>query len=612
MGVIYVDNRNNCSFYNNPNYYEYLIEYRGNFLEEISKVSYACGDIINNRFAIVSVKAGMIDNLILDVPSILFVNFREMFILESTSPENVSNIYQVKLNPYLSLDGSGILVGIVDTGIDYLNQEFIREDNTSRIDTIWDQTSPSNEGSSLFIGKAYSNDDINKAIQVQLKGEDPYNIVPSTDTIGHGTEMAGIIGARGYSKELKGVANNCTFAVVKLIQSATFQHDLKLNGFELPVYNTAEVVAGIEYLRQYASEKNKPIVIFLGFGCTDYSHDGSGLFAKYIDEVGSFRGVVVVTSTGNEGNAELHSSGYINNIGEINTSELNLTKQLNNLSFRIWIRKPNKMSLNVISPSGQSTKFITSKLYKSETFSFVYEATKLTLKFYVPDNVTGNQVIILTFTDIKPGIWKLQLKGEYIADGRYDIWLPPAITLPEGTKFLNSDPEVTLSLPSSSKKIVSVGYYDQESDSIVGKSGNGFPLNTYIKPDIAAPGVNILTTSLSNKTTTVSGASVAAAITSGVCALLLQWGIVERNDLTMYASKIISYLIAGASRKPFDIYPNAHWGYGKLDFLGTINALSGTRNLESQNNFDLEYSLNNMLLRFTLKKEVLFGDETFF
>ena len=157
-----------------------------------------------------------------------------------------------------------------------------------------------------------------------------------------------------------------------------------------------------------------------------------------------------------------------------------------------------------------------------------------------------------------------------------------------------------------------MGYYDQESDSIVGKSGNGFPLNTYIKPDIAAPGVNILTTSLSNKTTTVSGASVAAAITSGVCALLLQWGIVERNDLTMYASKIISYLIAGASRKPFDIYPNAHWGYGKLDFLGTINALSGTRNLESQNNFDLEYSLNNMLLRFTLKKEVLFGDETFF
>ncbi|MDY4949610.1 MAG: hypothetical protein SO128_09595 [Clostridium cadaveris] len=148
-----MDNRNNCSFYNNPNYYEYLIEYRGNFLEEISKVSYACGDIINNRFAIVSVKAGMIDNLILDVPSILFVNFREMFILESTSPENVSNIYQVKLNPYLSLDGSGILVGIVDTGIDYLNQEFIREDNTSRIDTIWDQTSPSNEGSSLFIGK---------------------------------------------------------------------------------------------------------------------------------------------------------------------------------------------------------------------------------------------------------------------------------------------------------------------------------------------------------------------------------------------------------------------------------------------------------------------------
>lgn len=612
-----MNNRNNCSFYDNPDYYEYLIEYRGNFLEEISKVSYACGDIINKQFAIVSVKAGMINNLISDVPSILFVNFREMFVLESTSPENVSNIYQVKLNPYLSLDGSGILVGLVDTGIDYLNQEFIREDNTSRIETIWDQTAPSNKDTSLFIGGTYSNDEINRAIQAQLNGKNPYDTVPTTDTIGHGTEMAGIIGARGYNKDIRGVANNCTFAIVKLMQSATFQHDLKLNGFNnIPVYNSAEVVAGIEYLRQYASEKNKPLVIFLGFGCTDYSHDGSGLFAKYLDEVASFRGVVVVTSTGNEGNTELHSSGYINNIGEINTSELNITKELNNLSFRIWIRKPNKMSLNVISPSGQSTKFITSKLYKSETFSFVSEATNLTLQCYVPDNITGNQVLILSLSDIKPGIWKFQLKGEYIADGRYDIWLPPRITLPEGTKFLNSDPEVTLTLPSSAKKIVSVGYYDQESDSIVAKSGNGFPLNTYIKPDIVAPGINIITTYLGNKTIVVSGASVAAAITSGVCALLLQWGIIEKNDLTMYASKIISYLIAGASRRPFDVYPNFHWGYGKLDFLGIINALSGTRlsnkDLDSQDVFYPEYFMNNIFLRFPLESEVLFDDKTFF
>lgn len=125
-----------CSFYSNPDYYEYLIEYRGDFLGQISKISYACGDVLTEKFAIVSVKAGQLQQLLKDVPSILFINFRNMFVLQSTSAENTSNIEPIKLNPNLNLSGSGVLVGLVDTGIDYLNKEFIREDGTTRIESI--------------------------------------------------------------------------------------------------------------------------------------------------------------------------------------------------------------------------------------------------------------------------------------------------------------------------------------------------------------------------------------------------------------------------------------------------------------------------------------------
>ncbi|AYE33620.1 S8 family peptidase [Clostridium septicum] len=592
-----------CSFYSNPDYYEYLIEYRGDFLGQISKVSYACGDILTERFAIVSVESGQLNQLLKDVPSILFVNFRNIFVLESTPSEATSNIEPIKLNPYLNLSGSGVLVGIVDTGIDYLNKEFTREDGTTRIESIWDQTIINNiPNQSVFIGTTYSEDEINKALNAARSGKDPYLIVPSKDTNGHGTQMAGVIGARGYNKEIRGIAHDCNFVIVKLEESATYKQELLMNGItNVPVYNTAEIVAGLEYLRKYAINVNKPMIILLGLGSSDYSHDGTGLVARYINELASYRGLVVVTSTGNEGAADLHASGHISNVGEIKTTELRIVKSLQNFSFKIWIRKPNKFSLNVISPSGQNSRFITSKINQIEQINFIYENTKLDISFYVPDNTTGLQVIILSFIDIKPGIWKFQLKGEYVTDGRFDMWLSPKITLPAGTKFLTPDPYVTLTVPSASKKVISVGYYNQLTDSIVSESGKGYPLNNFIKPDIVAPGVDILTTNTDNTLTTVTGTSVAASIVAGACALLVQWGIVNGNDSTMYSPKIISYLITGASRNSTDEYPNPDWGYGKLDISGIFNTLSGTRNLLNYDYY--EYYINNLFIRIPKEME---------
>lgn len=602
--------RKHCDYYSDPNYNEYLIEYRGDFHEEISKVSYACGDILNRKFAIISVKSTQLNQLLIDVPSILFVNFRNMYVLESTSAESTSNFEPYKLNPYLLLSGTGVIVGIVDTGIDYLNKEFILENGISRIETIWDQSAPTTTDESVFIGASYSNEQINKALDASRENKDPYEIVPSKDTIGHGTKLAGIIGARGYNNEFRGIAHDCTFAIVKLLESASFKRDLMLNGINVPVYNNSEIVAGLEYLRQYAAKVHKPIIILLGLGATDYSHDGTTLFSRYVNDLATYRGLVVVTGTGNEADSEGHTSGNILNTGEIKTSELKIVQPLNNLTFRIWIRKSNKFDLNVISPSGQSSKFINTKIKYTEKINYLLEDTSLTINFYVPDNITGLQVIKLSFSNIKPGIWSIQLRGDYVTDGRYDIWLPPAQTLPPDTKFLRPDPNNTLTIPSAAKKVIAVGYYNQTNNSIASASGNGYPLNSYIKPDVVAPGINILTTSINNSITTISGSSAAAAIAAGACALLVQWGIVDKNDPTMYSTKIISYLITGASRINNYVYPNQFWGYGVLDFNGIFNTLTGKR-LFLENNY-IEYYVNNLFVRLPKRMEDISYEQEIF
>ncbi len=151
------------------------------------------------------------------------------YVLQEVSPQETDNISTIVNNPYLGLDGSGVIVGIVDTGIDYLNKEFMREDDTSRILTIWDQKSTKKPNDSVYVGSIFTNEDINNAIKSKEDGGDPYAIVDSRDEIGHGTKLASIIGARGYNRNIKGIAPNCDFAIVKLLTSLSYEKAFREN-----------------------------------------------------------------------------------------------------------------------------------------------------------------------------------------------------------------------------------------------------------------------------------------------------------------------------------------------------------------------------------------------
>ncbi|MGL5086438.1 MAG: S8 family serine peptidase, partial [Clostridium sp.] len=353
-----------CNLYQSENSPNYIIEYRGNFKEQIDKVSYACGDVINERLGIISVPDDKILQLRIDVPAILFIEYRSVFILQDTQVNNVDKINEIKINQYLGLNGRGVLVGMVDSGIDYLNNEFIREDGTSRIESIWDQNAKANSSNpNIYTGVVYSNEEINNAIKAFKKGEDPYLVVPQRDEIYHGSKMASIIGGRGYSEGLGGVASDCNFVVVKLLESFSYKNTLKENGIrDVAVYNDVEILTAIKYLWEYAVAVQKPMVIYIGVGSTSGNHSGNSMLSTYITRVAEKRGMVIVCGVGNEGDKEGHASGTIKSIGEINDVELLIPKEIKTLSFEVWVRRPDIMAVNIITPYGESSGFIEPKV----------------------------------------------------------------------------------------------------------------------------------------------------------------------------------------------------------------------------------------------------------
>lgn len=325
-----------CNYYLDENAPGYVVEYRGNFKEQIDKVDYACGDTITDTLAVVAVSEENLDRLRKDVPAIIFIEARSVYTLQDISPSDVDNIYQVKSNPYIGLNGRGVLVGIIDTGINYLNKEFIREDDTSRIISLWDQSIQSDRKENVYIGREFTNAEINNAIKAQKNGQDPYALVNSKDEVGHGTKMAGIIGARGYNGKMVGIANDCDFLVVKLFESPNYKTILKRNNLPIvPVYNNSEVLAAIAYLEKRAQELERLIVIYLGVGSTQGSHDGYNITARFITSIADKSGIIFVAGTGNLGNSEGHVTRYIKNVGDIDTVEINIPRTIEVFNFYI-------------------------------------------------------------------------------------------------------------------------------------------------------------------------------------------------------------------------------------------------------------------------------------
>lgn len=573
-------------------------------LNEILKIPGVAGVMISETFAIVIVPKVEVSEVEKLANSIVDLDLQPIMTLSDISPVEASGAPTFNNNPYLRLNGRGVLVGIIDTGIDYLSEEFQREDGTSRVFRIWDQTLPATENVyGIKYGREYTEEQITEAISAKAKGQDPYSIVPSKDEIGHGTMVAGIVGARGINPELKGAAPDCEFVVVKLARAS---EDELLNSYIDPKkigYTPWSILLALRYTVAIGNEVNRPIVIYIPLGTNMSSHSGEGILERPIENFSRQVGTLIVTNTGNQGNTETHVEGVINNTGDVKDIELRVGKNQNILPVQIYINKPNIVVLSIVSPSGEIIDNLTSKISRNQKIKFTYEGTEMIVNFISPDYITGDSLIIIKASNLREGIWKFRLKGKYIVDGKYYVWIPQRELLDEETKLLNSTSNTTLTVPSTSSGSISVSYYNQNNNSVVSESGRGYTRDNRIKPDIAAGGINATVIKPGGGTGLATGGSVAGAVVAGGCALILQWAVVNKNQQAIYTPQVRAYIIAGANTRSGDIYPNREWGYGTFNLQGIFHTISEvyeektrTNKVESNDRYE-EYNIGNLFVR---------------
>ncbi|MDM0850539.1 S8 family peptidase [Clostridium perfringens] len=569
------------NFYNDKNYISFVVAYDGNIKKEIDDINDASIFFIDDNFAILSIKLQNYMETIRSIKSIIYIELNGIYTL-GESPVEDSKAPIFHRNPSLNLKGSGVVVAIVDTGIDYLNNEFMREDETTRILRIWDQTIDSGKTPDGFIsGSEYTEEDINKAIQAQKQGQNPYDIVPSKDDYGHGTKMAGIVGARGINREIVGVAPNCEFIIIKLQEASKEYVDFYYAKGDKAKYRNTDIIMALKYLYELSFTLNKPMIIYLPLGSNLGDHAGASILERYVDtKISGRNSLFVVTSTGNQGNTDTHTSGEIKSNGDSQIIELNCGKEQKGLVLQIYAQRPSKIKLGILSPSGErfentnprKTKHIL--INDAPIWKFIYEGTTVQVTYDSPDEFTGDDKFVIKIEGITEGVWRFILTSNNIVDGKYYAWILQRELLDEDTRFLNPSPYTTLTIPGTAKTIINTSYYNQNNGAIVSESGRGYTMKDYIQPIITAGGINAITTKPGGGTITMSGASVAGAILAGCCALIIQWAVVDGNDPQMYATKLQAYIIRGSRKREGDTYPNRQWGYGILDMQEIFKSLT--------------------------------------
>lgn len=525
--------------------------------------------IINNILAIVHVPVSQITESA--VSELGYSVMPSLYGIISQASLEASGIQRIRNIPSFDLRGQGVLIGIIDTGVDYTNPIFQYADGTTRIVSIWDQTIVSEDDpEGFFYGTEFTRDQINSALQ----SENPFELVATKDEIGHGTMIAGIaagneVPERGFS----GVAPDAEFVVVKLKPAKKY---LK-NFFRIPLdalcYQENDILQGIEYLRDVAIRLNRPLAICIALGTSQGAHDGRGTLSNFLSLQAETIGTAVVIAAGNEGNARRHYHGIIDQRVGYDIVELSVAENENNFSMELWGSSPDIFSIDILTPSGEYVPRIDARLDETFEFSFIFESTRIVVDYQMVESQSGDQLILVRFTDPAPGIWQFRVYGRGNLSMEFDIWLPMGNFISSDTFFIRSTPYTTILSLGNARIPITTTAYNMVDDSLYLEASRGFTRIDVIKPEIAAPGVEILAPSLNHDFVRVTGTSPAAAHVTGVAAMLLEWGMVRGNYPSMNSLDMKVFMTRGARRNVNIEYPNRDWGYGILDVFNIFESI---------------------------------------
>ena len=489
--------------------------------------------------------------------------------LLDTESLEAAGILQVQQQPYLNLKGRGVLIGFVDTGIDYTESSFIYEDGTSKIQYIYDQTVRGNTPQGFFLGTEYNNAQINEA----LKSQNPLDVVPQTDTVGHGTFLASVAAGREEANGSIGAAPDSELIVVKLKKANAFY----LERYAVPpeqdnAYETIDIMIGIEYILTKARELGRPVVICLALGTNFGGHDGTTILEEYLTEISTLRGVCICTAAGNESQARHHVQSVLTSAGEDQNVDVRVGENVGNIVMAIRTAEADRISVSVKSPTGELVGRVPARSGTRTEVRLVLEEARVAIEYFFPAETSGDQITLVYLYNTTPGIWTIIVHGDIVLNGTYHVWLPVTGLVSPNVGFLNPSPYTTTVVPATAFGIITCGAYNTNTGSLYINSSWGPTRAMVLKPDLVAPGVNV-EGSYPTGYGTMSGTSVSTAITAGASALLLQWGIVNKNDISMSTYHIRAYLIRGCSRNELIVYPNQQWGYGSLNLFNTFSLM---------------------------------------
>lgn len=514
--------------------WELIVKYSGS-LEPIRELGISVEEM-RNEYAILTVPEDRIEE-ISTFPQIEYIEKPKRLFFVINQAKAASCVNPLQENPW-NLTGRGVLVGILDSGIDYNLEDFKKEDGTTRIVALWDQV----------LGRVFSQQEINEALKAGER-------LPTSDASGHGTAVAGI--AAGYRRSetdpYRGIAYESDLLVVKLGNSMA-------GGFP----RTTELMRGINFLVTEAVRREQPLAVNISFGNTYGSHDGTSLLETFLNDIGNYGRTTIIVGSGNEGAAAGHVAGRVQR--DPAQIELSIAPYETGFSVQLWKSYVDVFSIRLRTPDGTILGPLDQTLGPHR---YEYRGTELLVYYGKPGPYSVAQEIYFDFIPkgnyVDSGIWSFFLTPERIVTGEYDFWLPSSGILNDSTRFLSPTPDTTLTIPSAAMKAITVGAYDSGNRSYADFSGRGFTRLGQVKPDLAAPGVGIRAPLRGGGYEAVTGTSFAAPIATGSAALLMQWGIVEGNDPFLYGEKVKAYLRSGARPLPgFMEYPNPLVGYGVL------------------------------------------------
>ena len=484
---------------------------------------------------------------------------------------NQAGILPIQNYPTLQLKGEGVLIGFLDSGIDYENDVFRNIDGTTRIAAIWDQTVQSGTPPEGF---AYGSEYSREMIDAALRSDDPISMVPSTDESGHGTYAASIAaGGANAAEQFLGAAPEASIAMVKLKQAKEYLRDYYFIPRSAICYQETDLMLGLKYLNDLADRLGLPLVICITTGTSMGGHIGTLPFPYLIEGYSTRANRITVIGTGNEADKRHHYYDVIAGSTDSRTVELRVGENVSGFSLELWSDIPNVFSISMISPSGESTSRIPFRVGAGAEIDFLFEKTKVSVDYRLLVEKSTSELVFFRFQAPAPGIWKIIVEPLSSIDGNFHMWLPLTEFLSGEVYFLESDPYYTLTAPANTSSPVIVSWYNGNTGAVSQASGRGYTRTRNINPDITAPGVDVRGALPGGRFSSRSGSCVSAAVTAGAVALMLEWLIYDKDVPGIDSYQIKSLLILGAVRPRIMEYPNREWGYGQLNLYNTFETM---------------------------------------